>query len=208
MKKKCSILLNLFIGLASFGAWLFMAVLSFDNGSLSSNGFSSLKYFTVLSNLFNGAVSLIYAGWLISGKEITSRRRSWKLIAVSAVGLTFTTVLFFLGPFYGYRAMLLGSNLWMHLILPVVSILSYLLLERDCRIPFRATLCAVVPTVFYEIGYLDNIALHGIGTWPDTNDFYGFLLWGNAVGAVFASSMLIATWLIAVLLRRLGSNRS
>ncbi len=200
MKKIFVIVINLFVGLMSFGAWIFMALLTFENGMLTSQGFESLKYFTVLSNLLNGGVSLFYGIRLLAGKKITLRIRILKLAAAAAVGLTFLTIAAFLGPIYGYETMYNGSNFWMHLVLPVASMVSFMFLETDGRIPWSQTLFAMVPTVLYEIGYLTNIGLHGIGTWPETNDFYGFLNWGYGVGAVIAAAMLLVTWGIALMM--------
>ncbi len=206
MKKTLTILVNLFIGIMSFGAWLGM-FFSAGDGTLSASGFTNLKYFTVLSNLFNGVAAVLYAECLLFGKRITPWLRTLKLTSTAAVGLTFVTVMGFLGPVYGYNTMFIGANFWLHLVLPVGSILSFIILERGVQLPFRYTLWAAVPVVLYEIGYLGNIALHGIGEWPDRNDFYGFLSWGNGVGAVFTIGIVLITWGIAAVLYRMGKVR-
>ncbi len=205
-KKSLAVVCNLLIGIFSFGSWIAMAVLTGNGETLAENGWRSLKFFTVLSNLFNGGVSLLYVYWLLAGREITVRKKLLKLTAVTAVGLTFTTVLVFLGPLYGYGNMFLGSNLWMHLLLPLASFFSYIFPERGTDIPRRMLLWTGVPTVLYEIGYVLNMVLHGIGTWPDTNDFYGFMTWGYGPAAVIAVVVLCVTWLIAFLLWMAGRD--
>ncbi len=200
------IFINLFVGVMSFGAWIGMALLS-GNGMLSEHGIPSLKFFTVLSNLFNGAICLFYAYRRIAGKKNTYWEQMLKLIGTTAVGLTFMTVMAFLGPLYGYPMMFKGSNFWLHLVLPVMSMLSFMLLEFEYKIPLRRTWIAILPTVAYEIGYLTNIGLNGIGIWPDTNDFYGFLSWGAAGGAVIAVTILLVTWGIALVLCAVGNRR-
>ncbi len=199
-----AIAVNLFVGCMSFISWLYMT-LRMDNGILASSGWVSLRYFTVLSNLFNGLIALIYALWLIKGVRITTGKKTLKLTAVSAVGLTFITVMVFLGPLYGYGMMFEGANLWMHLILPVLSFISFIAFEREQRIPFYYTYFAGIPTFVYEVCYVGNIILNGKGSWPDTNDFYGFLSWGNAIGAVIACAVIFVTWLVAVILQLAGN---
>ncbi len=207
MKRICMIIINLFVGIMSYGAWMGMALIN-EGTLLSSQGLVSLKYFTVLSNLLNGIVCLYYAGKLIAGKKITFKDQILKLVSTAAVGLTFTTVVVFLGPLYGFLAMFQGANFWLHLVLPVASILSYMFLEQDRRIPLRYTLFAVIPTALYAAGYLINIGINGIGKWPDTNDFYGFFNWGYKVGAVIAVVILLVTWGLALVFCGVGNIRN
>ncbi len=204
MNRKLAICINLFIGLMSFGSWIFMAVLTIEGDTLAANGFSSLKFFTVLSNLMNGLIALIYAGRLIRDKEVTVPLKTAKLAGVSAVTLTFLTVMLMLGPLYGYNTMFNGSNLWMHLVLPLLSIFSLLVWERDVHIPSRSILWAVLPVLLYEIGYVLNLIINGIGTFPHSNDFYGFMQWGYGMAAVIAVSILAISCGIAAVFWKLG----
>lgn len=177
-----------------------MSVLAEHGMELSAHGFSSLKFFTVLSNLFNGGVCLAYAFRLWKEKTFGSKQKTVKLLATAAVGLTFLTVMGFLGPLYGYAKMFKGANLWFHLLLPLLSFFSFMVLEQEKKIPFRNTFYAVIPTALYEIGYVSNLLINGIGTWPDTNDIYGFMNWGIGPAAVIAVVILLVTWLIAAAL--------
>ena len=90
-------------------AWLVMIFGS--EGMLSSGGLSNLKYFTVLSNVFEGAASAV---WLIlNGRAASDKGRRFaellKYAACVCVGLTFVTVLVFLGPLYGFGNMFLHA---------------------------------------------------------------------------------------------------
>lgn len=94
---------NIFIVIASVASWL--ALLVFGEGELAERGINSLKYFTVLSNLFAGLSSVI---WLISSREngkASETVERLKYIAAASVALTFTVVMVFLGPLYGYPEM-------------------------------------------------------------------------------------------------------
>ena len=207
MKRKPAIIVNLFVGILSYAAWLWMVLSVSNGGPLTAGGLFSLKFFTNLSNLFNGAVCLVYAFRLLGSGWVTRRLKTWKLAGTAAAGLTFTTVMGFLGPVFGYQFMFNGPNFFLHLLLPVVSMLSFVLLERDTRIPFRNTLWAMVPVAIYAVGYLTNVLVQGVGDWPDRHDFYGFLMWGWPVGLGIAAGLMLVTWLLAILLRALGGGR-
>lgn len=206
MKRKIAIFINLFVFAASFGAWIYMFA-DKNGGALSTDGITSLKFFTVLSNLLNGLISLIYAVWMLKNKENTIVKKTVKLVGTAAVSLTFLTVCFFLGPVFGYGMMFSGANFWLHLICPVASILSFIIFERGTEIPFKNTFFSVIPTALYAVGYLSNVFINGVGdvnNWNERNDFYGFFLFGNGVAAVIAVSILLITWAFALLMCKLG----
>ena len=204
MKRTATILVNLFIGVMSYAAWLWMVFAANHDEPLATSGFYSLKYFTVLSNLLNGTICIVYAARLMSSGCVTQRLKTWRLVGASAAGLTFMTVMGFLGPVFGYHLMFNGGNFFLHFLLPVLSMLSFILLEREGHIPFRNTLWAMFPVLLYSIGYLGNVLVQGIGDWPDRHDFYGFLLWGWPVGIGIACALMLVTWALALLMRRLS----
>ena len=188
-----SVLLNLLIVIfACIGTFIMLTV---KNGSaeLTSAGAENLKYFTVLSNEFCGIVSLL---WLI----FRLRRKPFpvlpKLMAASAVMLTFVIVAAFPDLNLYER-----SNLWFHLIVPVTGMTEFTLLETDKKIPVRYALLSALASLIYGIGYLVNILINGVGIWPDTNDWYGFLNWGYAVGIAIFAVIVIMNFGSALLLR-------
>lgn len=123
------------------------------------SGWSILKYYTQLSNLF-GALACL----LISGFEIESIRANrektpvWayciQFSAVCCLMVTFLVVLFVLAPDAGkngYRVMLTqGDMLYHHLLCPLLILIAFALLERP-NIPMRAAVYAVIPTLLYGI---------------------------------------------------------
>ena len=126
--------------------------------------------------------------------------------AAAAVGLTFTVVMVFLGPLYGYPMMFTGANFFFHLIIPLVAAAEIIFLS-DAAYTARDNLLAVIPTLAYGIVYLLNNCINGIGEWPDTNDWYSFLRWGYPVGiAIFAIACVI-TWLIGFMMRKCNAAR-
>ena len=196
---KTRVVVNICLVVAVVGAWT--AMFLFGEGSLSDDGLSSLKYFTVLSNLFEGIASLI---WLIAARKGgTSKDRAERLkyVAATSVFLTFTTVMVFLGPLYGYPMMFEGSNLFFHLLIPIAAVLEIIFLS-DRRFDKRDNNIAAIPPVIYGLFYLGNVIINGVGEWPDTNDWYLFLAWGYPVGILIFAVITITTWLLALLLRK------
>ncbi len=173
----------------------------FGKGTLSQNGFGNLKYFTVLSNLLEGAASVV---WLVSerknGKASEGAERL-KYVAAAAVGLTCITVLVFLGPLYGYPAMFAGVSLYMHLITPVIAVAEVFLLS-DAEFSRRDNLLVIIPPLVYGIFYLGNVFINGIGEWPDTNDWYLFLAWGYPIGMLIFAVICFVTWLLGLVMRK------
>lgn len=166
-----------------------------DNGLLLSKGFHNLKYYTVLSNLFCGIVA---AGWL-AGLRIPRV----KLMAAAAVALTFFQIAAFFGPLYGYGKLYQGSNFFFHLIVPVLAMVEYVVTDQG-EARFRDAVIAAVPTVVYGCLYLVNIGINGVGEWPDSNDWYGFLNWGLPVGIGIFAVIVLVNFALACVLRKLN----
>ena len=115
----------------------------------------------------------------------------------------------FLAPMYPNLNLYEGGNLWFHLILPLTAMVEFVLLDipesKGNKIPFRYTFYSASFALIYGICYLANILINGIGVWPDTNDWYGFLNWGYPIGLCIFGFIVLMNWLMAVLLR-LGNH--
>ncbi len=200
-----SIVINALVPPLAAFAWLWILVGATDSGDLSHKGIESLKYFTVLSNLFCGVVSVIY---LVvcggSGLQLPLWLVTLKLVAATAVMLTFLVTALLLVPMYGWKSLYRGGNFWLHLVVPLLAAADCCLLLPVGEVPLRLTLWAMAPTALYGVFYLGRIFLHGAREGDVEYDFYGFLRWGvKAVPAVLAA-MLLSTWGIALALRLLG----
>ncbi len=168
---------------------------------LTSSGAENLKYFTVLSNEFCALTAFIWLIFDLSGKELPP---VFKLMSASAVGLTFFIVAAFLAPMYPALNLYENANLWFHLILPLTGIVEFILLKTKKKIPFKYTVLSGLPALVYGAFYLANVLINGIGKWPDTNDWYGFLNWGYPVGIVIFAAIVLMDFGMAVLLRGLN----
>ena len=193
-------LLNFLLVLFFLIGVYFMFFSNESGGVLISTGLDNLKYFTVLSNFLCGIVAIVNEFRYLARKSPVSV--TWKLIAASEVGLTFFIVAFFLAPLYPDLNMYERGNLFFHLLCPVVAMLEmYLIGMTSEKIPLRTTMLAMIPTFLYASWYLANNLIHGIGEWPHTNDFYGFLNWGLPFGLVIFVVSVLLTWAIALMLR-------
>ena len=110
-----------------------------------------------------------------NGKWSPARGKDWayylKVMGTAAVTVTMLTVLIFLGRIYGYKPLLSGSDLFMHLITPLLAIISLCVFERR-GISFLASFIGVIPVALYAPLYLYNVVYA-----PEEKrweDFYGF----------------------------------
>lgn len=202
MKKiSTRILINVFIAIIVPYAWLRM-VFSTSDGVLVSTGLRSLKYFTILSNLLEGVASVVF---LLNLKNEKQWVNLLKYVAAVSVGLTFLVVVVFLGPLFGYLFMFIGVNFWLHLIVPVLAMVEFVIYNKE-RITVRDNMIATLPMVVYGIFYLCNIIINGVGQWPDTNDWYGFVSWGLAVGILIFFVIIAVTYGIGLFLRKINDR--
>ena len=170
--------------------------------ALLATGISGLKYFTVLSNIF-AALAAVF--WIISHNtgKLYRAAEAVKFVSAVSVALTFTTVVVFLGPLYGYPKMFTGPNLWYHLIVPIAAMLEIILFQE--HVPsLRLCALSVVSPLLYGTAYAVNILANGTGTPPTTNDWYGFVTWGIPIGLVIFIAICAVTFGLACLLRLLN----
>ena len=197
MRKKIVIVLNILMVICLVTGLAIMVLRSGSEGELlTSSGWANLKYYTVLSNIFCGVIAAVFL--LLRGKT-PGWLMTLKLAAAASVAVTFLVVACFLGVLYGHRYMYLGSNLFFHLILPLLGMIEFCLLEET--ISFRKTFLASIPTLLYGCVYLGNILINGTGEWPNTNDWYGFYLWGLGVALIIFAAIALTSWGVACLLR-------
>ena len=193
-----SIMLNIVIVVFTvIGTYVMMTNLKRGTG-LTSSGLRNLKYFTVLSNEFCGIIAFI---WLIFRFIHKKLPVILKLMAAASVALTFIIVAALLAPMYPELNLYQGSNFWFHLIIPLTAMPEFITMRVEEPIPFRYTFIAATPSLVYGFGYLINILINGIGKWPNTNDWYGFLNWGYPIGFVLFAINVLMNWVMACIVR-------
>ena len=180
-------------------AWaLYTFFTRMGTGNMAVRGALCFRYFTVDSNILvcllslpgmAGAVRALRSGeFTLSAGAVRA-----KFVGAAAVGLTFTVVMVFLGPLFGYGAMFRGLNLYLHLVNPLLAMASLIFWERGPAPERRDLLWAALPMVVYGLIYLTMVMV--VKGW---RDFYGFNIggfWYISYLAVLAAQMGIAALL-------------
>ena len=179
-------------------------LMGIKNPLLVANRIVMMRYFTVDSNMLVGLASLLFA--IEERKKIKDGRRIiptgfyiFKFVATVAVSVTFLTVFLYLGPASdgGIKSMLVNSNLFFHLIIPVLCIFNFTFLERTNKIDKKYILYGLLPTILYSLFYLVNILLHVENSKVSTEyDWYWFVQNGLWMAVIIIPVMLIFTYLI------------
>ena len=167
---KISFYINLIIVMFTIFATMIMFTgYKFMNGYeiiLESSNLSMLKFFTVDSNMLMGIVSFIFVikeYKILNGEKVSITLYDYilKLVSTTAVALTFFIVFAYLGPIseHGILSMIMNSNLFFHLLIPVLSIIDFILYEKNDLIKFKYTLFGIIPTFIYGIYYFSQVII-------------------------------------------------
>lgn len=218
--KKTSICVSLFINVLIFILTVLASIIMFTGYrfmfghevALEVGKIEMFKFFTVDSNIFMGVISIVFAIneiRLLLGKIkiIDIKYYMLKLMATSAVALTFVVVFAYLGPIteYGIGSLLMNSNLFFHLIIPILSIISFCFFEKS-SIKFKYSIIGVFPTVLYSIFYLINVIIH-MNNWvvSPAYDWYWFVQFGGVKSAVVILPLIFGiSYFISLILWRIN----
>ncbi len=153
---------------------------------------TAFRYFTVLSNLFCGLTALIL---LIC--ELFGAMPPWavtlKYMGTVAVTVTICTVLIYLLPLMRtIHGLLDGPELIMHLITPVLAILSFCCFEKGDVSAWIIPL-GLVPVLLYGWLYLDRVVLKK--AWEDLYGFNRNGKWKQSFALMAAGTATIAVLL-------------
>lgn len=163
-------------------------VWSFENGAVA------FRYFTVLSNVFCALAALAMC-------LAPDQRWAWllKYVGTAAVTVTLLTVFLFLGPAVGgVKELLKGSDLFMHLLTPLMALTSFCVFERR-GLSFGTAMLGVLPVAFYGLFYLYKVIL--VPEHKRWEDFYGFNKsgkWPISFAAMHVGAFLISLGLMAL----------
>lgn len=169
-------------------------------------------YYTEDSNIFAAAVCTLVALWqlrcIFTGGELPVWLKKLKFMATSCLLLTFMTVVLVLAPMVGegglYLLLWTSSTRYHHLLNPMAALFSYLLLERQPRLPRKAVVWALLPTLAYAAVILPlNILRVIVGPYP----FFEVYHQPVYVSVLWAVGLLGVNYLYAWLLWRLGGGR-
>lgn len=123
-------------------------------------GYKTFRMFTVLSNILVASCAFLAIPFEIDGL----RHRNYHLprwiielifVGVTGVALTFVVTIAILGPYAGYKLMLFErSNLFLHTICPILSILFFIFVNDDHTISFKSSILAMIPMMIYSVLYM------------------------------------------------------
>lgn len=215
-KIKIAIALNIIIVLLTILAIIVMFFgIKFMNtydSVLETSKVDMFKFFTVQSNIFIAVVAFIFMldEIKILKKDINAislKKYILKLSATTAVGLTFFVVFTYLGPISknGIFSLLMNSNLFFHLIIPLLSIIVFAFFEKTDKIKFKYNIYSIIPVVIYTAFYLTNILIHmKNGKVSPIYDWYWFVQNGIWSAFIVIPLMLFITFFISVILWKLN----
>ena len=125
----------------------------------------------------------------------------FKLAAVTGLTLTMLVTVFFLAPRSKttYLAYFMNSNFFMHLITPLLFIITFVFFDNSRKPPFKLTFTGIIPMAIYSLFYTPNIILHlDNGKIDPDYDWYGFLAGGlNTIWFVYPLIFFL-TWIFSL----------
>ena len=207
-----SLVSNALIILFVFGAFVW-SFFQKAEGELLSKGITSLKYYTVLSNLLLGVSAIPMLIFSVqNAKKGEIKTPLWAIVlkfaAVVATTITFLTVVVVFIPLaikegHSWLSLFSETNLFNHLITPLVGLLGFCLCEISPKLKFRHTPWGIVSVILYEIFYTFNYYFHWVDSGGDNPDYlydwYGFTNGGkNPVWLVIIIGV-VAAYLITLL---------
>ena len=199
----CSLVLNALI--VVFTAYsLFLCFYDTATGEFTAANVTAFRYFTVDSNVFCALASLVL---IVTDLRLLSKGGGFfpkwllifKFMGTAAVTLTLLTCVFYLsGMAGGFRNLIHGKELFMHLLTPLAAILSFVLFEHGAVLQLWTIFFPLIPVAVYGIVYFYYVLAvpKDYGGWQD---FYGFVRnrdWYTATLILFAAMILIclALW--------------
>lgn len=165
---------------------------------LAADGWGSIKYFTVQSNLLYGIYAGIFAVCeLIYGSAEAVPQLMYLLKYIFTVGTTLTmmTVLCYLAPIVegSYPPLFKGANLYFHLLVPLLGLTAFCFFEKSAQISVMQVFLGLIPFVLYGIYYSINALSHAEnGKVSIKYDWYSFLAKGIDKAAIAAVIMIAA----------------
>jgi len=196
-------LADIIINLVIFGITAALLVIfGREDGAWTRNRLRvAFRFFTCQSNVLCAAGALLTACSAMAG-EVPRWIWTIKYIGTVAVTVTMVTVFVYLAPAVGKgwakRLITKPHDMGMHVVTPLLAILSFCLLEKR-GMSFAWSLWGLLPVALYGPLYLYKIIYASEGkSWED---FYGFNKngkWKKAYCAMFLFSLLLCViyWLL------------
>lgn len=212
-----SLLINLciviFVGMIM---WInFRSDFVHDDAWFGFSGWYCFRFFTVLSNIFLAITSIIIIVFdvknIINNKyEIPKWAMILKFMGTVAATVTLLTVVLLLSPLWeingdGYFTLFLKNNFFMHLVNPVLGLITFIFFERPNDFKFKYIFFGLLPTVLYSIVYITLVL---VGYWPDFYYFtFGGYMWAAPISAIIMYLLTFTYAFLIWLFQRKWANR-
>lgn len=177
---------------------IFWAIDVFDAGML--------QYFTLLSNLLSAVAAAFMIPYAVEGirkKRFVLPRWVVTFQFAGAVCVTITMViaLGIILPTQGARQAFKQFNFWLHVVVPLATVVLFQCVESGVSLTKRDMLLALIPYWAYMLVYMVMVLL--LDRWKDIYNARGFLpIW---VSLPFTFAVGLA---VAVVLRRIHNRRA
>ena len=103
--------------------------------------------------------------------------------------------------------MIVNSNLFFHLLIPVLSMLNFSIFERNDKLKFGYTFYGIIPTALYGVYYLTNIFIHmENGQVSPIYDWYWFVQNGVWTVIIVVPMLFTITYIISLILWRFNKK--
>ena len=175
-------------------------LLSEPNALVQEVGLKTFRMFTVLSNILMAIAAALCVPFAVDGIRNRNFHLSrWAVnlsfVAVTGVALTFFISLCVLAPESGFvRIMIDEGNIFLHTLVPLVSIFSFIFINDYHTVRIRTSLVAIIPVSIYAAIYLICAIIIGEerGGWRDHYHLKDLMPWPLLVLIVFAVTLGIA----------------
>jgi len=169
-------------------------------GNMTGKDWTVFRYYTMDSNIFAAVTAAIMLISRIVKGQPQSFATNMKFYGTCTVTVTLLTVVAFLGPTIGYKKMFEGDNLYLHLIGPLLAIISFCYLDKGPKMRFVHVGKSLVPTIIYAAVYALEVLV--LKNWKD---FYGFNRKGQWY--ISAAAMLVGAFVVAVIVKALHNDK-
>lgn len=167
-------------------------------------GVKTFRMFTVLSNIFVGVAAAMTIPFAVDGiRQKNYHLPRWIVtltyVSVNCISLTFLVALTILSSGAGFVTIMIeGKNLFLHTIVPIIAIITFLFINVYHTVRFKTAFLAVLPVAVYAIVYLILAIIIGEenGGWRDHYRFEELMPWYYVMAL-----MLLLSFGIACLLR-------
>ncbi len=104
--------------------------------------------------------------------------------------------------------MVMNSNLFFHLVTPVLSMITFMFFEKTDKLSFKDTFYGLTPMIVYAVYYVINVMAHvENGKVSPTYDWYWFVQNGAWTIIIVLPIIILITYLISLVLWKVNKEK-